>query len=71
MIVGGFADDVIFSYGGDDFLIGHLGNDTFTAGTGGDRINGHKGIDELLDFEPGLDSCYSVEIGCDCLGKHK
>ena len=64
MITGGFSDDTIYGYGGDDLLIGLFGNDTFIGGAGADFINGNNGIDAILDFEPGVDFCFNVELGC-------
>jgi Ca2+-binding RTX toxin-like protein len=64
IITGGLTNDVIFAYGGNDILNGLFGDDTFTGGAGADFINGNFGIDEILDFEPGTDTCFNVEIGC-------
>lgn len=64
VITGGLADDAIFGYRGNDILIGLFGNDTFVGGGGADIINGNNGTDEILDFEPGVDFCVNVEIGC-------
>ena len=64
IITGGLADDTIFGYGGNDFLLGLFGDDTFTGGAGADFINGNNGTDEILDFEPGVDFCFNVELGC-------
>ena len=64
IITGGLADDTIFGYDGNDFLIGLFGNDTFSGGAGSDFINGNNGFDEVLDYEPGADFCFNVELGC-------
>ena len=63
IIVGGLANDEIFGYGCNDLLIGLFGNDTFTGGAGADLINGNNGLDEILDFETGVDFCFNVELG--------
>jgi Ca2+-binding RTX toxin-like protein len=64
IITGGLTNDVIFGYDGNDILNGLFGDDIFTGGAGADFINGNFGLDEILDFEPGTDSCFNVEIGC-------
>ncbi len=64
IIIGGLASDAIFGYDGGDLLIGLFGDDVFSGGAGADFINGNNGTDEILDFEPGIDSCFNVEIGC-------
>jgi predicted extracellular nuclease len=64
LLIGGLADDTIFGYAGDDLLIGLFGDDTFIGGAGADLVIGNNGTDELLDYEPGVDSCFNVELGC-------
>ncbi|WP_420644077.1 lamin tail domain-containing protein [Candidatus Leptofilum sp.] len=63
VITGGLADDTIFGYDGNDFLIGLFGDDTFSGGAGSDFINGNNGLDEILDYEPGVDFLFNVELG--------
>lgn len=70
-ITGSLADDTIFGYGGHDYLAGLFGNDTFTGGSGADWFLGGPGWDEVLDFQPGVDFCLSVESGCKWPIKHK
>ncbi|MCB8976351.1 MAG: lamin tail domain-containing protein [Ardenticatenaceae bacterium] len=70
-ITGGLADDTIFGYGGHDYLMGLFGNDNFTGGSGADWFLGGPGWDEVLDFQPGVDFCLSVESGCKWHVKHK
>ncbi len=64
IITGGLTNDLIFAYDGNDILNGLFGDDVFSGGAGADFINGNFGTDEILDFEPGIDSCFNVEIGC-------
>ncbi|MCA9922317.1 MAG: hypothetical protein KC421_08090, partial [Anaerolineales bacterium] len=64
VIVGGNSSDQLFGYGGDDVLVGLKGQDLFTGGTGADVMQGNQGIDEVLDYEFGIDICNSIEIGC-------
>lgn len=64
LLIGGLADDTIFGYAGDDLLIGLFGDDTFIGGAGADLVVGNNGTDALLDYEPGVDACFNVELGC-------
>ena len=64
ILIAGWANDTVFGYGGNDLLFGLFGDDIFIGGTGADMINGNNGTDEILDFEPGVDFCVNVEIGC-------
>ena len=64
VIIAGLANDLVYGYGGNDLLLGLFGDDVFSGGAGADLINGNNGTDEILDFEPGVDSCFNVEIGC-------
>ena len=64
IIIGGLDDDTIFGYDGSDLLLGLFGDDTFIGGAGADLINGNNGTDEILDYEPGVDFCFNVELGC-------
>lgn len=60
----GGNNDVIYGYGGDDFLLGRGGNDTLNGGDGDDTLIGGSGNDTLSGgagndtfiFESGTDS---------------
>lgn len=64
ILSGSSGDDVIFGYDGNDLLIGRQGDDTFTGGNGRDRMIGNRGYDTVLDYEPGVDRCSTIENGC-------
>ncbi len=65
LLLGSRGDDTLFGYNGRDFLVGRAGDDTFTGGNGRDRFIGNRGYDTVLDYEPGVDRCSSIENGCD------
>lgn len=56
-LFGDQGNDVLFGDKGNDTLTGGLGKDTLTGGEGNDVfiLEGDAGIDEIVDFESGID----------------
>jgi Ca2+-binding RTX toxin-like protein len=66
LLYGWDGDDILNGEAGDDFLFGEAGADTLIGGAGNDALAGGlgantfvfgagSGIDQVLDFEPGVD----------------
>jgi Ca2+-binding RTX toxin-like protein len=66
LLYGWDGDDILNGEAGDDFLFGEAGADTLIGGSGNDALAGGlgantlvfgagSGIDQVLDFEPGVD----------------
>jgi len=67
LLYGWDGDDTLNGVAGDDFLFGEAGADTLIGGAGDDALAGGlgantyvfgagSGIDQVLDFEPGIDT---------------